>query len=142
MITLYLVFLHFVADFVLQDRETAKTKSTQFGSLFLHLCVQFCIFASGLLLVVDPFTTMKFAFYNTIIHGIIDWNIWKGYKALAHYRIMASMDNNLPPDRMREQYTYRVINWAWYDDYWFWTTVGFDQMLHMLTLVWLKETLL
>lgn len=138
-----LMVLHYVADFLLQPREMGKKKSSEPKWLAGHLLIQFLCFL--------PFTGWKFALANCVVHGVIDWNIWRGYKLLAAYRIMNKVD---PLGLIRKQYTVEeamkehpavkeeVLNWKFYEDHWFYATIGLDQLLHMLTLYFLHKALL
>lgn len=65
------LIVHFIADFLLQSREMGKRKSSESKYLLAHLAIQFACFA---------LFGLKFAFYNALVHGIIDWNIWRIYK--------------------------------------------------------------
>ena len=107
-----LFFLHFVADFLLQSRKMGKEKSEKFPVLLQHLSIQFIVFS--------VFTfNLKFALLNTLVHGIIDWNIWKFYKYTVYFR-----------DKTATKET-----WKYWEDHIFYTIIGLDQYLHSLTLI-------
>lgn len=106
-----LLILHFVADFILQPREMGKKKSSDIRWLAAHLAIQFIVFA--------PFTSLVFAAANACVHGIIDGTIWNIYKLSVRLR-----NKNATAE-----------NWRYWDDHLFYTTIGFDQLLHGLTLV-------
>lgn len=62
---LIIVWLHFVADFIMQSDRIAKNKSTSNVVLYQHV-VLYCI----------PFSIVfgiKFAAVNAALHFIIDW---------------------------------------------------------------------
>ena len=139
MIIIYLLFLHFIADFILQSREMGKKKSESFEWLARHLAIQLTVFFFGLGMSTDAF---YFAGANAIIHGVIDWNIWKLYKYSAHYRIVKYLKSltvygNDPEDSpaYKAAYDNWVKKWEYWNDHWFYTTIGFDQLLHASTLV-------
>lgn len=113
-----LICLHFIADFILQSREMGKKKSQKFNWLVKHLCIQFLIFY--------PFTSLQFSFVNALIHGIIDWYIWKAYKYSVVKRFPL------------EKYTF-YVDFKYWEDHLFYTTIGFDQMLHTATLISLYQ---
>lgn len=113
-----LLSLHFLADFVLQSREMGKKKSQEPVWLFSHLAIQCMVFML--------FVGWKFAIANAAIHGVIDWYIWRFYKLSVAWRF---------PDAT-------VNNFKFWEDHLFFTTIGFDQLLHGLTLVLLAEWLL
>lgn len=122
-----LLALHFVADFLLQSREMGKNKSSNFKVLLHHLAIQAAVFF--------PFVGYKFALLNAVIHGVIDWNIWRFYKAYAYYTIKNNPEhpllNNDPANP-----------WKYWEDHWFYSIIGLDQLLHGLTLVILAGYLL
>jgi len=125
MIALLLV-IHFVADFLLQSREMGKKKSSDPHYLFQHLAIQYACFMVVLL----PFAEhpVYFALANAALHGIIDWNIWRLYKAAAYMRIKKYPQHPLLTNNQAEP-------WKFWEDHWFYATIGFDQLLHGLTLV-------
>jgi hypothetical protein len=132
-----LLVIHFVADFLFQSREMGKKKSSEFPWLLKHLSIQFIFFFAALI----PFasipilTILLFALMNAAIHGVIDWNIWRLYKLGAFWRIKKDPQHPLLTDSVPEK-------WKYWEDHWFYTTIGFDQLLHGLTLVFLAWWLL
>lgn len=143
MITVYCLFLHLVADFFLQSREMGKKKSSEKYWLYKHLSIQFAVFWVGLL----PFTGIAIALYfaltNALIHGVIDWNIWKLYKYSVYRRLLKKV---ISTGARKDQYEAGVAshakNWQYWEDHWFYTTIGVDQFLHAATLVLLVGALL
>lgn len=125
---IYLMVLHFVADFLLQSREMGKKKSSEFVWLLRHLLIQGCVMYAGL----TPFLWMGlsgpkyllFPLMNLVIHGIIDWNIWNLYKYSAFKR-GAKADGS----------------WQYWEDHLFYVTIGFDQLLHSITIIVLWNVL-
>lgn len=152
MLLVYLFILHFIADFLLQSREMGQKKSSEPRWLFKHLGIQFGIFFVGLLpmllyLMYNPelmiiqsykyallgtaiFKALAFCFWNTVAHGIIDWNIWRLYKLSVKYRLGRWPETNPKVKRWLDTGV-----WEYWEDHIFYTTIGFDQMLHMSTLV-------
>ena len=132
---------HFVADFLMQDRETAKNKSTQFRYLFKHLMDIYSVFLLSLLYFTGIYLAVKLAFCNMIIHGMIDWNIWRGYKWSVVRRITKSIKGPLfvynLTDNKFESHAFQdaLKNWKYWEDHWFYATIGFDQLLHGLTII-------
>lgn len=115
--------LHFVADFLLQSREMGRNKSKQIGWLAIHLAIQAVVFSFGLSMVIGIKSATWFAVINTAIHGLIDWNIWRLYVKSVIWR--RSRDGSFK--LVDNQYPY-------WEDPVFYATIGFDQMLHFLTL--------
>ena|SRR6478735_6599840 len=110
-----LMITHGIFDWLLQDRETAKNKSSKFKFLAGHLfIIYFGLLLWGLLFGKLYFhDSFLFALSNTILHGIIDWNIWKLYKYLAIKRY-PDIDQNFP----------------YWEDSWFYNFIMLDQLLH------------
>ena len=119
-----LLVLHFIADFVLQPREMGAKKSSDLRWLGAHLAIQFAIFA--------PFTSILFAFANCAIHGVIDWFIWRGYKWSVYKRLYDTGNGKMGHSLMSDQ-----GEWRFWMDHLFFTTIGLDQLLHALTLIFL-----
>ena len=114
-----LLGLHFVADFLLQPDWMAKQKSERFLVLLAHSAIQAAVVTLGALVIMDAASAVRFGLVNAIIHGAIDWNIWRGYKLSV---------------RMRDK-TATKESWRYWEDHWFYVTIGFDQLLHGITLV-------
>jgi hypothetical protein len=114
------LLIHFVADFVLQTRAMGKGKSESISWLLIHLAIQYGAFFY--------FFGHAFAIANALIHGMIDWNIWKLYKLTVKLR----------NPRMT---IYEAQDYRYWDDHLFYTTIGLDQMLHGATLIILLEVL-
>lgn len=134
MIIGYLLILHFISDFVLQSRRVAVEKSTRFNVLLEHLGVIGLVFAIGMAPftingMLKPVETLSFAGLNILAHGLIDWNIWRIYKKFTAWQIAKGNREDLLPS---DTYEY------WKDHY-FYLTIGFDQLLHALTLVLLLK---
>lgn len=148
MITVYCLFLHLVADFFLQSREMGKKKSSEWRWLALHLLIQFAVMMFGLG-IATFFTDISLKGFlllpilNTVIHGVIDWNIWKLYKYSVYRRLLKKV---ISTGARKDQYEAGVAshakNWQYWEDHWFYTTIGVDQFLHAATLVLLVGALL
>lgn len=123
-----LICLHFVADFLLQSREMGKKKSEEVKWLSYHLLIQFLIFV--------PFTGWRFSLVNALIHGLIDWNIWKLYKYSVFRRCIADDLRSLKehPDRFTGSSYSKLKVFKYWEDHLFYSTIGLDQSLHMMTL--------
>lgn len=160
--------LHFIADFLLQSREMGKKKSSEWRWLLKHLGIQFGVFMVVMPFLVayklcdrgahewpefmnsPGFMTQfliplsltvggMFALVNTLVHGLIDWNIWKLYKLSAYMRIKKeAKEINASPEWIAEM----GKNWQYWEDHWFYATIGFDQLLHTATIVVLAFWLL
>ncbi len=105
------ILVHFLADFVAQTRRMAVNKSTHWSFLGAHCLIIFLFFW--------PFFGWKFALCNAIIHAIIDKNIWSGYKFI----------------RRNED----IKTFQYWNDSLFYSFIGFDQLLHITTLIFLLD---
>ena len=108
---LELIFVHFVADFHLQRRHVAVNKSSNWLALAEHVAIIFVMFL---------WWGWPFALANACIHGLIDRFVWTGYKWL----------------RSDEH-----ADFKYWEDHFFYMTIGFDQFLHVATLIILMERL-
>lgn len=148
--------LHFIADFVLQPRAMGKLKSEKLLWLFGHLAIQTIIMGLGLYYFLGLKSTLLFTGLNTLVHGIIDWYIWKGYKKVTYLRLKNSAtktieyriqtgDKNLEVVKdqlILDEIKHQADHWQYWEDHWFYVTIGLDQLLHVLTLIVLTATLI
>lgn len=125
MLIIYIFFLHFIADFVLQPREMAKNKSSDMTWLFGHIVIQVLTFWIGLYPFIGFLFAGVFAIVNGIIHAFIDGFIWKGYGLLVWLRNRKSGFN---VQQLKQ-------NRRFWEDHWFYVFIGLDQFLHVATLV-------
>jgi len=131
---------HFIADFLLQSREMGKEKSYRFTVLCRHIGIQLAVLTIGLAICGLPIETIIIiSGLNASVHGLIDWNIWRGYKLYSQYRITNGIDKHLVKGTILEHTGYKhykeVPNFTYWDDHWFYVTIGLDQLLHGLTLI-------
>jgi hypothetical protein len=115
----YLLFLHFVSDFILQTRYMATNKSIRVSVLLEHLAIIGLTFVIGLSPLTGLLRATAYTGINIVIHGLIDWNIWNVYKYWVGRRLG----------------TKRLDGFRYWEDHLFYVTIGFDQLLHALTLV-------
>lgn len=111
-----LMVTHVLTDWILQDRQTAKNKSSNFGYLIPHLF----IIHTGLLIWakcsgLNFYDSFTFAFLNAILHGIIDKNLIKVYKYLVVKRF---------PEVMKG------MTFEYWEDKMFYDYIAIDQLLH------------
>jgi len=93
-----LVWMHFVADFLLQSRKVGENKSSSNLILLKHVIIYSIPFF---------YFGWQFALLNAALHFVVDW------------------------------ITSRVTKHAWKESNMelFWGTIGFDQAVHMTTLI-------
>lgn len=114
----YLLLLHFVSDFLLQNRLVATKKSSDFWYMFIHCFIIFCIFYLGLYFSSYSYGNMVlFCYSYVLIHFIQDTFVWRGYKWI----ITKKLGN-------------KVKDFKYWEESSFYSTIGFDQMLHTITL--------
>lgn len=128
-LTIYMFFLHFLADFILQSREMGKNKSNNFNYLVGHVLIQVVVFFVGLSFLLSYPKAYQIACLNGFIHGIIDWYIWRGYK----WTVKRKLDKHYEDDQVAKAYA--AANWEYWNDKTFYTFIGLDQMLHFTTIV-------
>lgn len=156
---IYLLFLHFVADFLLQSRKMGERKSTDKRWLLAHLSIQFLVFFVGVfaLFIYNTFSfwqpgaaleyikfgtvlALLFSGANAIVHGIIDWNIWRLYKFFTYRRLLHISRNPVsmtlrPGEENPVLLKILIKDFEYWKDHWFYATIGLDQFLHAATLL-------
>jgi len=145
MFLVYLVFLHFIADFILQSREMGQKKSKELKWWSLHVGIQFLVFLFGIWIFKGPDYALVFALWNALFHGMVDAVIWNLYGISVFYR---EYKGNIHPSGSvadeihKEEYKNKLKkNWKYWEDHLFYTTIGFDQLLHIATILLLVENL-
>ena len=133
---LLLLATHFLSDFLLQPRAMAKGKSEKLPWLAGHLLITYLCF-----MWVGPI----FAMINMLVHGVIDWYIWRGYKKIALWRGNRQALAAFKPDpndhpavqgaKLEKHKTEWLGGFKYWEDSLFYDTIGFDQLLHISTLV-------
>ncbi len=110
---------HFIYDFLLQTRDIAKNKSSNMQYLLAHLFIlTFGFMFSGLFIQgLDSKQWMLFILANMTLHGIIDWNIWSVYR-LSVIKRFPQIDKD--------------ATFEYWEDHWFYSFIGLDQLLHGL----------
>lgn len=148
-VLLIALLAHFVADFLLQSRQMGKQKSEKIKILLEHVAINIGVTAFFLLPFVGLEKAVIFSFLNGLFHGIIDWNVWRFYKASVFKRIkeeaqvLAKKKHLTLVGKSKEQvYMDKVgilmearSNFKFWEDHWFYVTIGLDQFLHTITIV-------
>lgn len=136
-LTIYMFFLHFVADFLLQSREMGKQKSENFRYLFIHVGIQMIVMFAGLLYLLDPLKAYQIACINALVHGIIDWNIWRLYKYTVYRKMRSYVWYKFGYCADKDDHNAKEFfsHYQYWEDHWFYLTIGLDQFLHFSTIV-------
>ena len=140
-----LFIAHYVADFLLQTRKMGKNKSVQFKFLLGHIAIIFGMFFVPMFvyylqclpdddlqttIMVASICAFTFSALNALIHGVIDWFIWRFYKLNVRRRLDKDPWHELAAENSLE-----IENpWKYWEDSHFYATIGLDQLLHALTL--------
>lgn len=119
-----LMLTHIIFDFFLQTRDIATNKSSKLSYLIPHLfilLIGLSIYAnlSGRYTYYQGIT---FVYANILLHGLIDWNIWKLYKAYTYFQITKGRRSKLM----------RGNEYKYYEDGLFYDFIAIDQTLHGL----------
>lgn len=140
----------YIGDFILQDRETALNKSKDFKYLRSHLLDIGWVMTLALVpfLFIPPYNQaitlykiVAFVASYMVIHGIQDWFIWSGYKALVVKRLRKSYPTmNAGEIRIWAEKFEEDKDYA--EDKLFYDTIGLDRLLHVLTLIVLYAVVL
>ncbi|MDD3412526.1 MAG: DUF3307 domain-containing protein [Lachnospiraceae bacterium] len=149
-----ILYFAYIADFILQDRKTAQNKSKNIHTLMYHVNIIIGLlffpcwivfglkFGAGVGFIMAIF----FSVFNGLIHGVIDWNIWKGYKKHVAKNIKLYFET-IAPDDLDEKYssikdyTEEELKFVFMkekmyaEDKKFYDTIGLDGYLHTLTII-------
>lgn len=141
---LLLVF-EYLGDFLLQSRKIATSKSEDRSSLLKHLLILTCSLFAPALFILGLQKGLLFLLINNLVHGIIDWNIWNGYKLIVIARIKKETESFLLRINLNKKLTYknavqsRIAKFKndkeYAEDAWFYNTIGLDRLLHVSTII-------
>ena len=114
-IIIYILFIHFIADFLFQNSWMAKNKSSNNFPLFVHvLLYSFILLIPSFFIFKSPELAWYFAIINGILHYCVDYITSK----LSSYMYKTNqMGTNYLPNIS------------------FWSVIGFDQFLHSIMLL-------
>lgn len=141
MLMIILLFTcHYLADWLLQSLKMGKEKSEKFIVLLQHISIHFVVFVVLVSLFYDVEKGLIIATLNAIIHGMVDWFIWRGYKMTVWKRRYLFLPESLnkPADNTKEE-TQQLLwlkeNFRYWDDHTFSLFLGVDQFIHYVSLV-------
>lgn len=72
---------------------------------------------------------------NAAVHAVIDWNIWRGYKFYTRRMILAGRRPHLLTVKRIPKDKDPMSVYMFQEDDNFYITIGFDQLLHALTIL-------
>jgi hypothetical protein len=155
----YIFVLHFIADWALQSKEMSRNKSLKFKVLLQHASIHLAVFAIGLLVITSLKFAVMFSLANAVVHAFVDWYLWRAYKisVIIRQHLLIPKEKweewGLKPKRgsisgfdsqMKELtetphgskiMDYLLREFKYWEDYLFGFMLGFDQMLHGVSLV-------
>jgi hypothetical protein len=149
-----ILYVAYFADFKMQSRDIATRKSVNFEALNLHVLTIigtlfwpcWLVFGLKYSAPIGFIMAMFFTVINGIIHGVIDWNIWKGYKKNVAKNIHQYFKEQSPDD-IEERYpslkdyteaelrSVFMKEKMYAEDKKFYDTIGFDGYLHVATII-------
>jgi len=111
-IIIFVLFIHFIADFVCQSNRVALGKSKDLMILVEHIWIYGFVFTVGLLVLIGNGLVVR------DIEGFIMFTM------LAHFAT--------------DIWTSKINAWLWEkkEVHWFFVSIGFDQFLHAVALLW------
>lgn len=160
-----LMVMHLIADYFLQSREMGQQKSSSWKMLFKHGWIQFLVFFFGVhaILCYYAFTELPFgrastlffmfgiisfilAVKNAFIHMLVDKITWNAYKYFKARQIGKQIKQEnafeLGKEQLRLLIMERAKTFKYYEDSWFYHTIGIDQFLHIVTIAFVYQKFL
>lgn len=115
---LWLLFFHWIADFLTQSRAVGKLKSQSVTVLGYHVITyMFVMYLLSVIIIQDPIIAGYFVILNGALHFITDFITSK----IGKYFFVSSQRSAICEDR-----------WM----YLFWANIGIDQFIHTVTLIY------
>ena len=140
---IWLFLSHFFFDFICQSRDMGKKKSENFVYLFAHTFIIFIGVGIGAYYVFDKSfeKALMFGFYNAVTHCVIDGLIWRFYKIFKIIGLVGpdGFMEYLVDKKNTQKIEEFKSNFKYWEDPWFYSTIGFDQFLHFSTIYLIYE---
>lgn len=128
---IFILITHFIGDFVFQTRWMARNKSSSIYALFLHVFTYSVTLAIPFIWMFDNMDMwFFFIFINFFLHGVTDFCTSRLTR--KYYLEMKASEEKLKYPL--EYHSYAVQDMMISEKN-FYMTLGFDQLIHMLTLV-------
>ncbi len=131
-----LLLSHFLGDWIFQSREIAENKSKKLYVLFVHLLyVHLTLFPICFyILNYNISNTLFLLSINLVLHGLIDWNIWKLYPRIIKTSFQKKYtEEDVVNLKLEEFMKYNLYA----KNYMFYTFIAIDQFLHLSILFYL-----
>ena len=109
--------IHYVSDFLLQTRQMGENKGKSWKWLSIHVGVYTASLIMGMILVSDSF---QFALTYSLLNGALHFMTDAITARISGYFYLKSLENKTDKP-----------NWM----YFFWSTIGLDQLIHASTLI-------
>jgi len=128
-----ILIAEYIGDFIFQSREIALNKSKDIKVLVKHMAIIFgCMGATAFGL---GLPALYLAGCYVIIHGIQDWFVWRGYKAVIYKRVMKKF-NQLGQGEAGLAWVRNNLNaHKYWEDKLFYDFIGADRLLHIITII-------
>ena len=114
-----IILTHFISDWFLQPRTTAENKTGSLRWMSFHLSIIFLVFLFAGMVncsndITDYLNILWLCALNAITHFFIDSSLWGYFKGY----VMSKDEDYIKYNRYAK-------------DYWFYFTIGLDQILHL-----------
>jgi len=128
---IYLLVLHFIADWAIQSPEMGRDKSKSYFVFLHHMWHHFAVFFIGVGLLFDINIAIIVSTLNVLLHGFIDFFIWRLYRVFVlarHYPMIQCYGRIYTMEHLEKRFKY-------WKDHWFGVFLGADQCLHFASLI-------
>lgn len=132
-----LIVAHFVGDWFAQPRWMAESKSSSWSVLLFHLLLITVAIqliygnAAVCFKLVDTSHLVRNLGVNALLHGLIDWNIWRLYTRIRGDDAIESFHTETSTWNTSVHARHvRMVH-----DYPFYATIALDQTLHLVVLL-------
>jgi hypothetical protein len=122
MVFIYILLLHFLADFVLQPYWMSVEKANNMTPLILHIIIYTAVIFFGLWAIVDFQESLLFSLFTGALHFVVDFGT---------SRIITDNSDTLKLDPDESKPVHRRLQ-LWGPI----TLLGFDQLLHQTCLAY------
>lgn len=126
--------LHYLADWILQSCEMGRQKSNKFKVLCQHISIIFAVICVGTIPIIGFWNAVGLSLLNALTHAVIDWYIWRGYKATVWMRRKEFLPKGEGILKSEDEMTWLKENFKYWEDPVFGHFLGADQLFHYIIL--------